>query len=59
MNAIEALNICRDIKRIDKTESEKAIAIYRILQMPTLNSIRKDDLLNIVDWLWHQHYEVQ
>lgn len=37
---------------------EKAIAIRRVLDMPTHNGIKKDDLLRALSWLWKRHFDI-
>lgn len=50
------------IKNLDypatyENENEKAIAIGTILKMETINSVKKDDLRNCVEWLWNMCFE--
>lgn len=50
------------IKNLDVPDSEtnvneKAIAIETILNMPIINSVRKDDLKKCIKWLWDRCFE--
>ena len=37
----------------------KGEAIYKMLQMETINGITKDDLRNCVKWLWNLSFEIE
>ena len=50
MTAGKALGIMQRINDPKISAVEKALAIRRILEMPTHNSVRKDDLLTALRW---------
>ncbi len=52
-----AINI---IENLDKhTDDEIVLAIYTILNMPTIMAVKKDSLLNVVRYLFDKCYEVK
>ena len=53
----EAVAIFNSINRDDKTPEEKGMAIRRVLDMETHNSITKDTLLKVVRWLYDMVFE--
>lgn len=59
MNDKLAMFIFININDKDFTDEEKVMAIYRVLQMPTHNSITKSDMLKALNWLWHSAYEIE
>lgn len=54
-----AIAIFRNIKVADVSETVKAESIKRVLEMPTHNSITKDEILNVVEWLLNQAFEFE
>lgn len=56
MNIVVAISIFEDIESEGYTEEQKAIAIRKVLDMPTKNSITKDHICKVLDWLWKQNY---
>ena len=59
MTTAQAILIFRDIKNPARASiSEKALAIYHVCHMPTHNSITKDEILDVLWWLWDQHFEM-
>lgn len=58
MNIVKAMSIFDDISNEKYTTTEKAEAIYRVLKMPTHNSISKDSMLKVIEWLWDGMYEL-
>lgn len=56
MKISEAILIFDNIESDDFTEEQKAIAIKRVLDMPTKNSITKDEICKAFQWLWSQFY---
>ena len=52
-----AILIFSDIKNPVFAEKEKALAIYKVLGMPTHNGVTKDKMLEVIQWLWDQRYE--
>ena len=57
MNFGKALAVVIQIDSDKFTDEEKAEAIYHVMNAPTHNSITKDNMLNVIKWLWHKHYE--
>lgn len=47
-----------NINSNDYSDEEKALAIYEVLNMPTHMSIRKDNMLSVIKWLWDRNYEM-
>lgn len=41
------------------SEDEKAIAIYKVMNMETHNSVRKADMLKAIKYLWHKLYKLE
>lgn len=59
MTTRQAIAIFRDIKNPYRADiSDKALAIYHVCHMPTHNSITKDEILDVLWWLWDQHFEM-
>ena len=54
-----AYKIFFDIDNDQYTVEEKAIAIYKIMNMETHNSVRKDAFVSACKWLWNQHFEMR
>ena len=47
------------IKNLDKhTEEEIGAAIYKIIEMPTINAVNKDSLRDIIKYLFDLCYEI-
>lgn len=40
------------------SEAEKILAIRIVVDMETHNSITKDEILKVMDWLWHEKYNI-
>ena len=59
MNIGKACAIFVQINSDKYTDNEKAIAIYDVLQMPTHNSITKDQILAAAKYLFGKIYEVE
>lgn len=51
--------IFRNIKSKEFNEIEKGLAIRKIIDMETHNSITKDNILEALDWLWNKCYELR
>lgn len=48
------------IENLDKhTDDEIILAIYTILNMVTIMAVKKDNLLNVIRWLFNKFYEVE
>ena len=58
MNIGKAVRVFKNIESDEYTDEQKALAIYQVMNMPTHNSITKDQILNAMNWLWHQWYEI-
>ena len=43
----------------ERNDEEIALAIYRILNMPSIMAVNKDNLLKIVRYLFNKCYEVE
>ena len=52
-----ACAIFDNIDSPDFTDLEKGEAIYEVLKMPTHNSITKDKMLNVINWLFDKVFE--
>lgn len=55
----EANKIFTNIDSDEFNFQQKGQAIQVIFEMATHNSIRKDDILKVVKWMWQQMYEVK
>ena len=58
MNTGLALAIFSNLDREDLSDEEKGLAIYTVMNMATHNSIKKDDMLKAIKWLWNNLYEI-
>ena len=56
MNLIQALAIVKNIKTVECTDEEKAYAIYLVMNMTTIMSVTKVELVDALKWLWHSCY---
>ena len=59
MNIGRAVGIVKNISNENYTDNEKAFAIYDVMNMPTLNSVSKYELVKVVQWLWHMAFEFE
>ena len=59
MKVGRALMIFFDIENEGFSEREKALAIYTVLRMPTHNGVTKAKMLEVINWLWNQRYEME
>lgn len=59
MSTGKAIAIVKNIKNYECTDTEKAHAIYVVMNMPTHMSITKDELINAIKWLWHYSWEYE
>lgn len=57
MNIGRAVGIVKNISNENYTDNEKGLAIYDVMNMPTLNSVTKDELVKAIQWLWHKAFE--
>lgn len=54
-----AIAIFENIKNdVDSLEA-KGFAIRKVLDMETHNSIKKQSMLNVIDWMWNQMFEIE
>ena len=58
MNIGKALAIIRHLDDERWDLQEKGQAIWNVMNMDTMNSITKAELLNIIKWLWNLIFEV-
>ncbi len=59
MNIGAACSIFMNIDTCVHTDEEKALAIYKVLQMPTHNGVNKDSMLRVIKFLFDKLYEVE
>lgn len=59
MSTGKAIAIVKNIQNYECTDTEKAHAIYLVMNMPTHMSITKDELINAIKWLWHYSCEYE
>ena len=59
MNIGKAVAIFENIDSSEFSDEEKAEAIWLVLNMPTHNSITKDNILKAFKWLFLQFYDVE
>lgn len=57
MNAGKALAVVKQIDSDKYTDDEKAMAIHVVMNMPTIMSITKAELVKAMKWLWDKAYE--
>lgn len=55
----KALTIFSNIDSGEFTDQEKGIAIHKIMTMCTHNSVSKDRMLDVIEWLWNRCFEFQ
>ena len=58
METGKALAIFFDIESNEFDEKEKAFAIKKVLTMATHNGVPKAKMLEVINWLWNQRYEL-
>lgn len=59
MNIGKAIAIVKNIHDFECTDTEKAHAIYLVMNMPTHMSVTKYELLECIKWLWHYSWELE
>ena len=57
MSKGKAMDIFLQINSEKFTNEEKAEAIYHVMNMATHMSITKDNMIEVIKWLWNQQYE--
>lgn len=58
MNLGKARGIFDTIEDDKYTMEEKGAAIRIVIDMETHNSITKDQMLKVMDWMWNQIFEL-
>ena len=56
MKAGKALVIFSDINNGNYSIEEKQAAILKILSMPTHNGVKKEWMLEVIQWLWDRDF---
>lgn len=51
--------VFEDINSDKYSEHEKALAIYRVMNMETHNSVTKKSMLEAIRWLWDRQFEYE
>lgn len=59
MNKGEAVAIFQDIWNDDRTDEEKGLAIILVSEMETHNSVTKNQMLEVIKWLWSRSFELR
>lgn len=59
MNYGKAMAIFMQIDSDKYSDTEKALAILQVMNAPTHMAIKKDDMLNVIRWLWNNLYEIE
>lgn len=55
----DAIVVVQNLQSEKLTDETKGLAILRILEANTLNSVTKNDMKNIIKWLFDKCYEVR
>lgn len=55
----KAVAIFRNISSDKFSTEQKGLAIKMVMEMPTHNGITKREMLNVLEWLFYQHFEVE
>ena len=58
MNIGNARAVFENINSDKYSETEKAIAIYRVMHMETHNAVTKASMLEVIRWLWDRQFEL-
>lgn len=59
MSVSKAMIIFTNINSNAFTDEQKAIAIHQVVNMATHNAIKKDDMLEVIRFLWDKLYEIE
>lgn len=59
MSFVQAVPVIKDINSDRYSMYEKAMAINKMLEAPTINSINKDDLRACIAWLWNLVFKLE
>ena len=54
----KAIAIMEQIDSDRYSDEEKALAIYKILSMETINGVTKETLRKGLKWLWNRCFEI-
>ena len=57
MNIGNARAVFENINSDKYSETEKVMAIYRVMHMETHNAVTKASMLEVVRWLWDRQFE--
>ena len=57
MNTGLACTIFKDIMRSGLTDEDRGMAIKTVMEMETHNSITKQDMLEVIRYLWNMVFE--
>lgn len=58
MNIGNSRAVFENINSDEHSETEKALAIYRVMHMETHNSVTKASMLEVIRWLWDRQFEL-
>ena len=58
MNIGKAVAICESLDSEKYSLEEKALAIQKVMSMPTHMGVKKDTLIGMIKWLWNFNLEV-
>lgn len=59
MNLGRARAIFDNIENATESTVEKGLAIRIVIDMETHNSVTKDSMLKVLNWMWHQCFEME
>ena len=59
MNIGTARAMFENLDNCSESMERKGLAIRMVLDMPTHNSVTKDQMLKAIDWMWHQIYVME
>lgn len=59
MKLCDAIKVVKNLESEKLTDETKGLAILRILEAETLNSLTKSDMKKIIGWLFGKCYEVR
>lgn len=59
MRLCDAIAVVQNLESENLEDETKGLAILRILQAETLNSVTKNDMKKIISWLFGRCFEVR
>ena len=59
MKLCDAIAVVKNLESDELTDETKGLAILRILEAETLNSLTKSGMKMIIKWLFYKCYEVR